>query len=103
MPCWKVRQVTVEFKAQNVDMLEQALKASQMTYKRNGNYFTIYNGIVNIDVDAQAVSYSAGNESFVNRIKVAYSTEVVKAVAAKKNWILKQNANNKQEFQARRY
>lgn len=106
MPCWEVRLVSVEFKAQSKELLLTALKNLNLQYTEKNGVININYGDIVIDLANSKVTYEDDRQSLVkavNRIKVAYSTEVVKAIALKKNWVLKQNAENAKQFQARRY
>jgi hypothetical protein len=95
MPCYTITTVSLELKNANLEMLKAALT-------KLGMY-----GIYSTD---KAVNWSGGsynketgkltvtNTTLGNRIKQAYSGEVVKSQAKRFGWQLKEVAENKYEI-----
>jgi hypothetical protein len=96
MPCWEVNLISVEIKAADKDLLEQAIKALGYEYTRNGNEFYIGG----LEISGSTVSYreSATSKSRLESIVRQYAIEGVKkkakATGWKGNW-MKLNGENK--------
>ena len=103
MPCYEIRKVSVEFKVGSKDMLLNALNAMGLSVTVRDDIIALRGERITINLKKGMVEYQLGRERTINKIKVAYSTEVVKAIAQKKHWVLKQNMKNNQQFQATRY
>ena len=101
MPCYQVNTVSVEFKATSTEHLLAALKALGWSYNYDERAQRIYVRNFEIDLAAGKAEITRYQQDYLNELKVAYSTEVVKSVAAKRRWVLKRRAA--QKFEARRY
>lgn len=99
MPCYEIRTVTVEFKAEHKDILIKAIENLGWGY-REMSYGISTNGMT-IDLEAQKVSVREYGYDSVNQLKRAYSTAVIEEVAKKKKWAIQKIAENK--LRARRY
>ncbi len=84
MPCYTVRLISVEFKAQNISLLEETAKALHLNFQRQGNRVQI--GNVTIDLDSQTAQ--ARNQEDINILKRAYSEQAVKQASKAKGWTL---------------
>ena len=80
MPCYEVNLVSVEFKAENEDLLKRAATALNWDYFKNGL------GVQVGPVVIQGERASARAQESINVLKRAYSQEVVKAAAKSKGW-----------------
>ena len=86
MPCYEVRLVSVEFKASNEKILQEAAKALSWGFSKfSMNGTTVQVGRVIIHLDQQTAE---GRQDEINALKRAYSTAAVKAAAKAKGWTL---------------
>lgn len=83
MPCYSVSLMSVELKAADRDLLEQAIKALGWRYRRREHIFYCDNGL-NIYTDN--VEAPMGMNATINQLKRQYSIETVKAKAKAKGW-----------------
>jgi hypothetical protein len=100
MPCYEVRLVSVEFKAQHKDLLIQALNEVGLEFRVSENRIVVA-GEIKIDLDRQEVRCPEVLRGTVNEIKRKYSEVVLKKVAGKKRWSVKNTGTNK--FQLRKW
>jgi hypothetical protein len=89
-----VNTFTVEFKADNRDMLEEALKATGLNYTRYGSRFTVYSsgGTINLGEGTEASlrgNNTRGLTADLNAIKRAYSGQILQKAAKKNRWVTK--------------
>lgn len=101
MPCWEINLVDVAFQAKSIPLLKKALETLGWKHIIDEDSLLVYTQGFVIDLNHSQATIDVGQQASLNKLKVAYSTEVVKAMAAKRRWVLKQRAT--QQFQARRY
>lgn len=91
MPCWEVNTVSLEFNAKNLEMMVKTLQEMGITvYDQNAN--RVRTSIGTFDLRSGRVEVERQHRKTVNDFRVNYSKNVVKAVAKKKKWVLKQRA-----------
>ena len=85
MPCYRTQLMSVELKAADRDLLEQAIKSLGWGYQTQKSKEVFYcdNGII---VYADSVDVPISRQAHVNALKRQYSIEVVKAKAKAKGW-----------------
>lgn len=86
MPCWEVNLMSVEFKGK-----------SEVVLKELGGR-EIREGVWNVKrctVDLKSGKVE-GREEAINRLKRGYSREVLKKVAKRKGWVVKEKVKGKQ-------
>ena len=103
MPCYQVRLVSVEFKAQSKELLLKALERLGWSYVDVPSKNEIYiNRIgVRLMLDQGIADVPTNSQKDLNRLKQKYSAVVVEKIAKKKRWIIRNHADNK--MTARRY
>ena len=91
MPCYEVNLVSVEFKAENKDLLFKALDSLFINFNFNEKYkeVTFRNGYI----DLKNNEITCESTSFANSIKRAYSLKAIESIAKQKRWIMKNNGN----------
>lgn len=91
MPCWQVNIITVEFKAAHRELLLKALKQLNFGYDTLGSKIVV--GQIEIDLESQSVTIR-GNSLVkqVNKIKRAYSEQVILEVARRKKIAVRRKA-----------
>jgi len=94
MPCYEVRLVSVEFKAAHRDLLLQALKELDLSFRVSEDIIYLRDGI-QIDLGRQVVRCPQNMQGLINRLKQKYSEVVLKKVATKKKWSVKAKGQNK--------
>ncbi len=92
MPCWTITQVKLELLNANLDLLKKALESMGHTVYQNGNNLYWQDGMY--DKTKDQLVLGNGSEREGNRIKQAYSTEILKSNARKFGWRLKFKGNN---------
>jgi hypothetical protein len=112
MPCDTIIINTVEFKVENIDVLEKAAAKIGLELRgdKKGKFFVLYNKTTNtypaeIDFETGKISSSRMEEkqlySFSNSLKRSYSEAVIDEIAKRQKWLKKQVGENK--FQLRKY
>ena len=96
MPCYEVRTVQVEFKAQSREILLKAIIDAKVYHSVIGN--TVFGSGWEIDLEKQTATVGEGYESRLNKVRRLYSEAVVNEVARKKKWLVKKAAENKIEL-----
>lgn len=94
MPCYEVRTMSVEFKAENKQLLDAAIRNSNVlvTSKNNGVIEFAYGKIV-LDTNTGIAKVQDGFQDKLNELKRAYSKECIKAAAKKMQWAAKMQGN----------
>jgi hypothetical protein len=90
--------MTVEFKATNKELLEEALKQLGLNYIVYGGRVSV--GSIDIYLDRQKVRFNADSTvqtKTVNEIKQQYSMAAIMKAAKKKKWIMKVTGKNKMQ------
>jgi hypothetical protein len=99
MPCYTAQTMSVSFKAQNIDLLLEALKNWQ--FRRVGQIIRINTtgGEIDIDLASETATLRGANttvlQSELNALKRAYSMEAIKVMTKKQHWTLKIQSTNK--------
>jgi len=101
MPCYEVRLTSVEFIAENLELLKKALTAESCKYTIKNNI--VYLSICNTTIDLEKRIATGSNQSVLNALKRAYSREVVKMAAKAKNWNLQQQQKSLNQYIAVKY
>jgi len=99
MPCYEVRMMTVEFKAENRELLKKALDS--LGWNITENEESIHTDRFTINLKTQKVTVESSNMYYVNELKKQYSLEAIKKVTSLKKWTLQTKGQNK--YQAVRY
>lgn len=93
--------MSVAFKAENKDLLVEALKAIDYPFRYIGNKIEVRTpgGMITLDLAAETASLSGQDTKFLqealNKLKRSYSMEAIKVIAKKQHWTLKTKASNK--------
>jgi len=93
MPCWEVRTMSVEFNAENRDMLDRAIAAVGETAIWTGSIVSLYGGAIQIDTESKSARVRDGYQNNLNELKRSYSREAVKTAAARAKWAVKFDGN----------
>jgi hypothetical protein len=86
LPCYQVNTISVELKAADRDLLEQAIKSLGLSYVRSGSSLRVYTAAGVIAITADAATATEQDLPTVNRIRQQYSREVVNSAARKFRW-----------------
>lgn len=98
MPCDTIRQVTVELKVADKQILLLGLLASGFTTRAlSEDRLTFSKGLATgvIDLKAGRITIQEGNEKVINEIKRSYSSEVIRQSAKRFGWNLNQTEENR--------
>jgi hypothetical protein len=100
MPCYTVQTMSVTFKAQNAELLLEAVKSLGLRFTAGRKInITTRSGRIIIDLDAETAELSGSSTTLVqndlNELKRAYSMEALKVIARKQHWSLKSKPSNK--------
>jgi hypothetical protein len=101
MPCYEVREVQVEFKAQSKEILLEAVKKAGIYHYWNDLINILSGQGWAIDLEKQTATVIEGYEKNLNQVRRAYSEAVINEVAKRKKWLVKKMAGNK--MQLKRY
>jgi len=109
MPCDQIREISVEFKVDNLELLKKAVEKLGYTHQLVGQTLLINNKWnVVAEVDLQGGEISSRNftnartlTEFSYKVKRTYSEMVIDEVAKKNRWIKRQLSEGK--FQLAKY
>jgi hypothetical protein len=87
MPYYQVRTMSVEFKAENRDLLDAALKAlGWKVYEQFSGQLIVGNGEIKINLKTGMAEVQVGSQAKLNELKRAYSRQSINAAAKKAGW-----------------
>ena len=90
MPCYEVRTVSVEFKADNRQLLDAAIKAAGLQINNQDEHRVVLDwGEIILNLDEGTARVQDGYQDTLNELKRSYSKECVKAAAKKAAWNVK--------------
>ena len=90
MPCYEVRTMNVEFKVENRELLDAAIRASSLQVTDKGDRTITFEwGKVVLDLKTGTAAVEDGCQGRLNELKRAYSRECVKFAAKKMQWGVK--------------
>lgn len=90
MPCYEVRTVSVEFKADNRQLLDAAIKAAGLQINNQDEHRVVLGwGEIILNLDEGTARVQDGYQDKLNELKRAYSKECVRAAAKKASWNVK--------------
>lgn len=90
MPCYEVRTLSVEFKADNRQLLDTAIKTTgMMIWQHDADVINLEYGSIILDLTTGTAKVQDGYQDKLNELKRAYSKECVKAAAKKAAWNVK--------------
>jgi len=99
MPCYTVRTMSVEFKAEHRDLLEQAIKNLGWKYTRLDTGLLIdcddSANSMRIDLVNSKATITADQQPLLNLLKRTYSVCCLQRVTAKNNWTLTRSTATK--------
>lgn len=87
MPCYQIRTMSVEFKADNRDLLDAALAAlGWKVFEQFSGQLIVGNGEIKINLKAGIAEVQIGAQSKLNELKRAYARQSINAAAKKAGW-----------------
>jgi len=99
MPCYEVRTMSVEFQAQNLDVLNEAIEQSQLFRSlssaeamRDGK-ISLHDGNIVLDLENKTAQVTEGYQDRLNELKRAYSSAALDKVAKMNFWNRKSNSS----------
>ncbi len=101
MPCWEVRQTSVKLEVSDWALLGRALRAEfgEKNIVEQSTQYRVYSSSGWITVVKDAILDAS--EAEANRVKVAYSREVIRDTAKRFNWRLQDAGVNRFTAQKR--
>ena len=106
MPCYSIREVQVEFKVGNLDLLKKALEKS-MTIRsiREEKMEVVVESWKKVTIDFKTSKITSSDYNakelgaISNQIKRAYSEQVIDEIAKRQKWMKKKLADNRYQLQ----
>ena len=94
MPCYEVRTMSVEFQAQNLNVLNDAIEQSQLSVEvmRDGK-ISLHDGNIVLDLETKTAQVTKGYQDRLNELKRAYSSAALDKVAKMNFWNRKSNSS----------
>lgn len=86
MPCYQVNLMSVEIAASDRDLLKRALKKLGFSYTETKKTIRVQAGYQTITIEEDRATLPASLQGELNRIKKAYSEEVVEEAAQLYGW-----------------
>jgi len=106
MPCYEIRTVSVQFKAENIGILKRAIEAEGHTItfeEKTAIGVSVGRRWVAVDLERSTVTSSDMNQaeisSFANSLKRAYSATVIDEVAKRNKWLKRDMGQNRYQLQ----
>lgn len=104
MPCWTVRETSVELAAADPDILRRGLEAAGFELSMYGSALLVMRGgQIVAELENGRVTVNRGDTGIVNEIKRAYSAEVVKVAAKRFGYSLTTNKQTGKVTAGRRF
>jgi hypothetical protein len=104
LPCWTVRQTSVELDAADPEILRRGLEAAGFELSMYGTALLVMRGgQIVAEIENGRVTVNRGDTGVVNDIKRAYSTEVVKTAAKRFGYTLTTNKQTGKITAGRRF
>jgi hypothetical protein len=100
MPCFTQTRMSVEFKAENFDLLETALKQLKRPVTRDSNSVSFYATHARITIRGGQIDMDERDREILNEVKRQYSRLVLDKAAATYGWALHEPTKN--QFIARK-
>ena len=102
MPCYEVRTMSVEFKAQHKSLLMMALKNLGWNWREeNGKLNVSYDIVIDLSNQQAEVPEGRRSQSKLNELKRAYSSAAISKVAKVNLW--QRKADNDQKGILRKF
>ena len=94
MPCWEVNVMSIELKAADRDLLAAALNDMGVKFVRepSGDFNLPFEGI---QIGRDSVQCRPKHQGLVNRIKQAYSRQIVRKAAKYFKWTVTAKSDGK--------
>ena len=89
MPCWEVRTMSVEFKAKNRKLLEDALKRLDYTWQETQNDVLVIPGLGRLDLIEGSAEIDRRDQKKLNQLKQQYSKQALRRAAKLQGWQMK--------------
>jgi len=94
MPCYEVRTMSVEFQAQNLNVLNDAIEQSQLSAEvMSDGKISLHNGNIVLDLETKTAQVTEGYQDRLNELKRAYSSVALDKVAKMNFWNRKSNSS----------
>jgi hypothetical protein len=104
LPCWTVRETSVELDASDPDVLKRGLAAAGFELSMYGGALLVMRGgQIVAEIENGRVTVNRGDTGVVNDIKRAYSAEVVKTAAKRFGYSLTTNKQTGKITAGRRF
>jgi hypothetical protein len=104
LPCWTVRETSVELDAADPEILRRGLEAAGFELSMYGTALLVMRGgQIVAEIENGRVTVNRGDTGVVNDIKRAYSTEVVKTAAKRFGYTLTTNKQTGKITAGRRF
>jgi hypothetical protein len=104
LPCWTVRETSVELDAADPDILRRGLEAAGFELSNYGNALLVMrSGQIVAEIENGRVTVNRGDTAIVNEVKRAYSAEVVKIAAKRFGYSLTTNKQSGKITAGRRF
>jgi hypothetical protein len=91
MPCYTAQTMSVEFQAENTDLLLEALREMKIKYRQHGMQLHLYGGSIVLDLQNQQAQLTGSDttqlQKQLNKIKQGYSLQAIKTRCAKHHWL----------------
>jgi len=94
MPCYTSSRIALALKAENFDILEDALREMGYTPQRVGDSISFYGAYGPVTIRAGQIEVHPRETDLVNKINQGYSKQVIFRVAKKKKLKVRQTGHN---------
>jgi hypothetical protein len=94
MPCFTTSRMSVDFKAEHFDLLEEAVKELGYGARRNSNSLTFYTSNGTVTIRDGKINLDDRDRKIIDPLKRAYSKEVLRRASSRYGWALKKTAEN---------
>lgn len=94
MPCYQVNLISVDISATDKDLLKKALVKLNMSFTETKTKFEIYTSYGSIIIQDNKAKLASNDQSTLNKIKEAYSQEVVTEAALQFGWTVSEEEDH---------
>ncbi len=90
IPCFTVNRISVEFKAEHFDMLDDAVRDLGFIPERGTNSVSFFANYGQVTVREGKITIDPRDKHLIDKLKQSYSKQAIKKAASRYGWALKE-------------
>jgi len=90
IPCFTVNRISVEFKAEHFDMLDDAVRDLGFVPERGSDSVSFFANYGRVTVRDGKVTADQRDKHLINKLRQSYSKQIIKTASRRYGWALKE-------------